>query len=327
MHEPGAVPPGAGSVLYPLTVDRLVQLTFSLFRFRWRSFCGLSLAIGLPAYLLVALLQVVVGDDLARVQQAQLDLAAGRPVDLVNLLPVQALAVSCFGIMLVGIAGYFVQAAVVRRMADVYRGRNAHPIDAARDVVSRARPLVAGALLVFLVVFAVIFVGALIGVVLMVATMSGGRIQPGLGVFGGLVVVVGTLALVVFLVVRWSFMAQAVMLERTSAVAALRRSWSLVAGSSWRVLGYTVLFALLIGMVGLLVDTVVTLLFGTGLRLVSGRLVFESVPYIVGSLTNALVALALAPISIIGLTLLYFDLRHRHGEPTMPPETTAELSS
>jgi hypothetical protein len=299
-------------------MERVLGLTFSLFRFGWLRLVGLSLLIGLPVYLVVALVQVPVGEDLALVQQAQLDLAAGRQVTLDQVVPMRALAVSLLAALLAGMAGYLAQASVIALMAAAYAGRPVSAGAALRATIRRAPTLIAGALVVFAAIFAVVIVGVVAASLLIALSMSGGRVQPGLGVFGGLIVIVGALAVIVFLTVRWSFLAQLVMLERLSGPAALRRSWRLAAGSSWRVLGYTVVFAIMIGGVGLLVDTFTTAFLGTGLRLVAGQLVFEPGPYLAGALVSAAVSLALAPISIIGLTLVYFDLRQRHGETPLP---------
>jgi len=312
MDQPGGAPTGE-SVRYPLNLERVLGLTFSLLRFRWRGFVAVSLAVGLPVFVLVALLQVAIGDDLARFQQAQLDIAEGRPVSLGELVPLSALAVTFLAITVAGVGGYLTQAAVIALAAGTYAAKPATIRYAFAATARHWLALIAAAAVMFVVIFATLFVGGFAGVGLFLTTLGRGP-----GAFGGLLAIVTAGALVIFLTVRWSLVAQVVMLEDLPAVAALRRSWRLVAGSSWRMLGYTILFAIMVGGIGLLVDTFSAVFLGTGLRLVSGQLVFEPVPYLVGTLISAVVSLALAPISIIGLTLLYFDLRHRRGEPPLP---------
>jgi len=303
--------------LYPLSLDRVLQLTFSLFRFRWAALIGVSAAIMLPVLLIIALLQAAVGEDLARLQQAQLDLAAGLPVSFEDALPLPAILVSYLALVLMGIAGYLALAAVIHLTAGTYAGRRVSARDALGAALGRLATLLGIAVVVMLAIFGVMLLGGVIGVGLIVASVSGGQVQPGFAVFAGLIALVATVVAVVFLSVRWAFPVQAAMLEQTPALASLGRSWRLVSGSSWRVLGYTLVFGLLIGLIALVLDTVVALALGSGFEIVDGRVTFAPGTYVAASLVNGLVAVLLAPITTIGLTMLYFDLRWRRGEPPL----------
>jgi hypothetical protein len=109
--------------------------------------------------------------------------------------------------------------------------------------------------------------------------------------------------LAIWLLVRWAFLAQAVVLDKTSGLAGLHRSAQLVRGNWWRVaalLLFVTVIALLLGpLVGVL------LLFATSasfnfINLVSGAVFVFVLPY-----------------AAIASTYMYFDLRvakHREEE-------------
>ncbi len=323
---PPGPPLGAGAPprpLFPLSADRVLQLTFSLFRFRWRALVGAGLAIMVPTFVVVAIAQTLVGDDLIRAQQAQLDFAAGRTIGISDLLPLRLLLVNYLGVAVVGIAGYIAQGAMIHLAAATYAGRRATVGQALRATLRRTPTLLGIALMFFVTMFLLTLLGALAGAGLIVASASGGQIQPGPAVFAGLLVIVAVVALVLFIAVRWALAIQAAMLEGLPARRSLGRSWRLVSGSSWRVLGYSIFFALLVGVVGTFIGALFAAFTGSGMRVIDDRVVFEPIAYLVASMVDGLIAISLAPISVIGLTLLYFDLRFRRGEAPAPESPAA----
>ena len=94
--------------------------------------------------------------------------------------------------------------------------------------------------------------------------------------------------------VRWSFVQQAVILDGTSARAALSYSADAVAGSWWRTLGIILAISLIVGIPTLSV-------YG----------LFFLAPVVVSSIANATVNAATLPFGVTGATLLYLDLKVR----------------
>ena len=66
------------------------------------------------------------------------------------------------------------------------------------------------------------------------------------GIFGFL----GSIAWLIFSYVKLRFTAPALILERISVVAAMRRSWALSRGSFWRILGISILTGIVVGFAG-----------------------------------------------------------------------------
>lgn len=117
-------------------------------------------------------------------------------------------------------------------------------------------------------------------------------------------VLLGLLALIIpgiYLGVRWFMAPQAVVVEKLGPTAAIRRSGDLVQGTWWRVLGIGLVVALLGSGVGTLLS-LPFLLAAAGADV--GAL------YVIGRALADTIAL---PITALGATMLYFDLRARKG--------------
>jgi hypothetical protein len=154
------------------------------------------------------------------------------------------------------------------------------------------------------------------------------KAMPSLGsLLSAMVLVVVALALVslttigtlldLWLIVRWSLLAQVHALENTSGYAALRRSARLVRGNWWRVASLIVFVTLVGLLIGPLCGTL--LLFATN----------ESFNFI--NLVSSVIDAVVVPYAAIATTYLYFDLRiAKRAEPVdagvLPAETAAASS-
>src|ERR1035437_2114400 len=186
-------------------------------------------------------------------------------------------------------------AAMTRAVGDVYLDRAATVGGAYRAVASRIGAVVGVSALLFLTgigIFAVFF-----GLLFVSAFALG---QSGLA----LLILIVPAVIVAFILVytRWLFAAPIVILEQKGAVDALRRSWSLVRGSTLRVFGITLLVGLITGILGGIIVGILSVVtqFGD----VTLRLILNQFAALV-------VAVLIQPISFIVVVLLYYDLRIR----------------
>ena len=135
-------------------------------------------------------------------------------------------------------------------------------------------------------------------------------------VVGGLVLVATgfLIPVAVWLAVRWSFLAQAIVLEDTPALYSLRRSGRLVHGRWLRVASLVGVGALLALVSGPLLGALLILLFGAPLALMN-------------LLAGVVYALAMPLVALV-TTYLYFDARTREALPAEeePDELPAELA-
>ena len=291
-------------------------MTFSLYRFGLRRYFFVGLVLFLPVTIVVTLLQMVASGDLLRAQQAQLDFIEGRPVDALALFPLGAILIGLTTTLLVGAAGYVIQGGLVDLTATIYGGQPASARKAIRATLGRLLTLAGAGVLAMLATLGVMLVGVIAGVLLIVANFSNGALQPGPLVFLGIVVIVATLAVLIFVSIRLAFVVPAIVIEGETAVASLGRSWRLVSGSALRVLGYAITFGLLVGVISLIFTAVVELVVGSGIVIVGDQLAFDPVRYVISGLLAALITIALTPIATIALTLLYYDVRFRRESVT-----------
>jgi hypothetical protein len=124
----------------------------------------------------------------------------------------------------------------------------------------------------------------------------------GLALIGAIVTIVG-IPLFFYLIVVWYFFIECIMVEKTGPMAALWRSRDLVRGSYWRIIGIAVVYTVIV-----LALSVISLLI-TGL--------FANSSVVLGGCAGVGLSAVAAPITWIGKTLVYFDLRVRKENYTM----------
>jgi hypothetical protein len=306
---------GAGGRALPMAPRSLGALlgdAARLYARNWRTFLPAVLLLEIP--LLVLKLVGAVGLDPG---QAQLDLGyIARALPFLIILN---------GLDLLEAAIAFILMAIVaRQVVDYYAGQTTALGQAFREVLPRLGDLLGGSALMILSVGLLTVVGVFLvsglTLVFLVATAGPGGItgaltqglqEQSLNLWLNLILLLPILAAVIFLIVKWALMVQAVVLETDRPVSALRRSWRLVTGHFWRVLAI------------LLIGSVPITLLQNGPTLVQtfsfdatgdGRGLAMSLLYLL-TLTLRMGAL---PWVLILVTLLYFDLRLRHGERLDP---------
>ncbi len=169
---------------------------------------------------------------------------------------------------------------------------------------------VAGATaLLFLLGIAVVVPVALAVVVLALLHLT--PVAVLLGVLGG----IGCVVLEILLVVRLSLTLPAVVLERISPVAAIKRSWHLTDRSFWRLFGILLLTAVIVGIAGDVLAipfSLVAAVIGHGSAgLFAVATTTSAAALIVGAIGSILAATVTRPISAGVNVLLYVDLRMR----------------
>jgi hypothetical protein len=142
-----------------------------------------------------------------------------------------------------------------------------------------------------------------------------------LAIAGGVILlVVGTLGLLVvgaWIATMLAFVPAAIVLERLSIAAALRRSWQLVRGSFWRIFGIVLLLTVMVNVAVTIVTTPLQLVttFATPLLNPAGELetdltAFLALNIVVIGLTAVAGAIG-AVLTTSAISLLYIDRRMR----------------
>jgi hypothetical protein len=284
----------------PLRLPELLDATFALYRRDPRVMLLISLT-QLPLLIATGIGSTAIAIRLAPT-------AAGGTMTANVVLPLAGLAllVTALSAVSASIAGAAFAVAAHRRYAD----RERPSARAVLAAVIRRLGTIALAVTVVVLVQVGLMLIAVAGVVIAVVTSVAAGGGP--GAFALLVVTAGSLLAQVFLGVRWALWPQAAMLEGQQGLAALGRSWRLVSGSTWRVFAYSIVFAILTALVTLLVSTFASIVVGDPLA--------DPTPARVGvdALLSALASVLVAPVTGIGMTVLYHDLRRRRGERVPP---------
>jgi hypothetical protein len=205
------------------------------------------------------------------------------------------------------VASTLTTVAVAQAVMRLHLGETSTIAGALGAVLARLGPVLATLIVYTIALIALVvlaFVGFAIPLSLAPGASGGGPLA-----FAALLVMAALIVLILFVSIRWTFWPQAVVLDATGPVGSLGRSWRLIAGSTWRVVGYALLFGLATGVLqGLLAQI--------GLIVIDAlaAILAEPVRLVLGFAINTLTALLLAPVVPVAMTLLYIDLRIRRGE-------------
>lgn len=312
--EPPPTAPGPG--IHPLSLGRLIDLSLRMLRFRWRPIYLATIVLAGPLYVVLALAQPAVATPFIEwteaLEEAFLDVGPADPLPPLPPLPAglaDAIVLSLVLGLLTGILTFVASAAVIHVAGRTYEGHAVSGREAALQALRRLPSLFGVWLVTALVVLAIALVGGVGGGALIIASGTG------LAAFVGLVVIVAAIVAAVFVSVRWTVAAQVVMLEGAGTLAGLGRSWRIVSGSTWRVLAYLLVVAIILGLVSAVLSTFVSLIMG------GGQALSDPNSLIAEGLLNGALAILLLPVTSLVVTLLYYDLRWRLGE--LRPMTTS----
>ncbi len=276
--------------LKPMDVTGLLDTMFALYRRNLALFIGVVAVLQVPVAVIVFLLRLNSPPQMFTTYRS---VGGSTPSPTFHPDAIVVTAVSSVATLVIS---FFITAALAQAISRRYLGESASLGQVYRsvgwNVIAR------------LVAYTLVEIAA----VLCLALIIGGitvllvQIAPALG---GLFAVVASIAAVVAMVIafiRFAFVPQVLVLERTRVFQAFRRSWTLVYGSSWRVLGYLLLLSLIVAITGGILSAVA----GVALASIGGRegaALAGAIGAIAGILTE--------PIRAGGLTLLYYDLRIR----------------
>jgi uncharacterized membrane protein len=94
----------------------------------------------------------------------------------------------------------------------------------------------------------------------------------------------------------------AIVLERVSGWRGLQRSWQLISGRFWPTFGRMAL----LGLIATIISSVVAAIFE-----IPGAVIDPNNTFVFDQVASALAAVFVGPITYIGVTLLYYDIRIR----------------
>jgi hypothetical protein len=160
---------------------------------------------------------------------------------------------------------------------------------------------------VFLVLGWALAVGLATGVGLLIGL---GAHLPAVGVLVGVLVGGTATVFAVITLVRWTVAIPVAMLEPTGPLASLNRSWRLVRGSWWRVLGILLATELIVGIASAIIEVPFDLAGSAG-NFITPQTTVSAVSVIVLTIGTIVAGTVTAPLLAGVVVLLYTDLRMR----------------
>ncbi|MEU1656505.1 hypothetical protein [Streptomyces griseofuscus] len=237
--KPGVIP------LRPLGVGEILDGAVSTLRTYWRTVLGISLALAVVTEVIVVLVQ---GYFLNRtVERTSLGDPTMPPAEALRVMGESFLSSIILG--LITLIGTLVATAMLTSVTSrAVLGRPATLGEAWRQARPQLLKLFGQMLLLGLLGFGVMLVASVPGVI---GFLAGSRVAGVallvLGFGAGMVVLV-------WLTVRFSLAAPALMLEKQGIMHSLRRSAKLVNGSWWRILGIQLLAGLIVAVVRVVIS-------------------------------------------------------------------------
>nr|WP_079171578.1 hypothetical protein [Streptomyces sp. CC53] len=296
--KPGVIP------LRPLGVGEILDGAVSTLRAHWRT----VLAITVTVSVLVQVAQLLVDRFLLpqapamspdASQSERIDQATeALPVSLISMMPLLLLGL---------VASFFTTALLTFVVSRSVLGKPVTFSEVWRDARPRFVPLLGLTLLLPLISVAVMTAGIVPG---MLVGSVGGSL---LAIFGGL----AALAVMLWLVVKFSLAYSALMLERQGVVASLRRSARLVQGSWWRIFGILLLTTLITVVVAVIVSVPFMLIAVLADSESLASILSGSTPQfswtflIITSIGSVISSAIMYPVSAGVTVLLYVDQRIR----------------
>jgi hypothetical protein len=162
----------------------------------------------------------------------------------------------------------------------------------------------------------IVGLGILVGVIVLIVA-TGGQAGIVTGVLLGILLALGVIVVWFWLSTKLALVPSAIVLERRTIGAAVRRSWSLTEGYFWRTLGITLLVAVILNVAANVITTPFALIFSIipGILSPTGdstpALVVGGVSYLLLLMVSALVGAVASVVQSATTALIYLDLRMR----------------
>lgn len=276
--------------LKPMDVTGLLDTMFALYRRNLALFMGVVAVLQVPVAVIVFILRLNSNPQI---------FTTYRSVGGSTATPTfhsDAIVVTAMSSVLTLVVSFFITAALAQAISHRYLGESTSLGQVYRSIGWRViARLVAYTLLEIAAVLVLTLILGGITVLLV-------QIAPALGAVFAVVASIGAVVALVIAFIRFAFVPQVLVLERTRVFQAFRRSWGLVYGSTWRVLGYLLLLSLIVAITGGILGGVA----GAALTFTGGR---EGAA--LGGAIGAIAGILIEPIRGGGQTLLYYDLRIR----------------
>lgn len=280
--------------LGPRNVGGLLSETFTIYGKNFLRLVAIVVIVQIPIAIVFFAVELIPGFR----EVVNSNLSSLTPMNILIRIPLGLIAL---------VAGIVMQGAMIHAVSQQYFSR---PVNIGRAFGfswRRTGVMLGAELLVFLAIASVFLIIVGIPTALHFAVHGGVGWRTSLAI-GVMLVIVGTPA-AIYLGINWAFVLQTALLEGCGPRAALSHSSELVKRSWWRVLGILLLLIIITVTIIYIPSTI-----GVGIALVASTtlpVTIKAMIWIGILIWYIVMAILTVPISTIGATLLYFDLRVR----------------
>ncbi len=283
-----------------MSVGEWLDATFTLYRRNFALIASISAVVQIPYALLTWLLFELTG--VATFVRSPFASLGGQSITQAQA---QQLLNSYVGILVVTLGLLLLsllivvplgEAATTGAVSDRYLDRPSSLLSAYRAAWSRL-----GALIAMILILIVVYAGSL-AVVILFTALLGAAGAGGLGALLAVIAFVGLIPVLIMIYVRTVVAVPAIVLERVSGWGGLKRSWQLIGGRFWPTFGRMLLLVLITSIISGVVSTIFQ---------VPGNLIAPNNSFVFQQVAGAIAAVFVGPITYIGVTLLYYDIRIR----------------
>jgi hypothetical protein len=283
-----------------MSVGEWLDATFTLYRRNFALIASISAVVQIPYALLTWLLFELTG--VATFVRSPFASLGGQSITQAQA---QQLVNSYLGILVVTLGLLLLsllivvplgEAATTRAVSDRYLDRPSSLLFAYRAAWRRL-----GALIAMILILIVVYAGSL-AVVILFTALLGAAGAGGLGALLAVIAFLGLIPVLIMIYVRTVVAVPAIVLERVSGWGGLKRSWQLIGGRFWPTFGRMLLLVLITSIISGVVSTIFQ---------VPGNLIAPNNSFVFQQVAGAIAAVFVGPITFIGVTLLYYDIRIR----------------
>lgn len=290
--------------LRPMGMGDILDEVFYLFRSRFALLAGIAAVLYVP----YSILESIIGYRSLRAQHELEQATTQDPTQLyMSLVELYGFKLALF--ILFVFLSLLMSAALTHAISQIVLGRETSAIEAIRYIGQRFWGFAWTQILAYLIVFIpiILTLGLLVGVT-SIAIVSGLPSAGGMILIGAFTILLIPMSIVtIFLAIRIVLVQPVFVVEGLSGMAAVKRSYGLVAGH-WGKIFVTMLIAQVIILILSGAAGVIPQLWLQAAE-AAGR--SQAIPFIVSQIATTIANIAFSPIVASVLVLLYFDLRIR----------------
>ncbi|MBI4673331.1 MAG: hypothetical protein HY741_16900 [Chloroflexi bacterium] len=293
--------------LRPMGAGDILDQAIRIYRRNFVPLVSIVAIIHVPLMLL-QVLSVVLMFPLSGTPSSPFGISDASSLNSTSFLAGQA--VTYLAVIITAIATIFQNAALAAFVSERFLGRPSSVRQAYGRAFGRWLSLSIAAVLIFLanLVLVIVLVGFILIPLLGIGALgssSSSTASALLGIFyiALCCLLIPAILVSIFIDIRWVFFEQAIVLENYNSTGGLGRSWKLVKGTFWRVLGMVFVLALMVS------------LFSAGpvylITILAFLLPTPGLALILNPIIQSLVVIVMTPLQFAALTILYYDLRIR----------------